>query len=166
MRIQHLAAALLCLPALSSAQSITERAEKDQTIDMRNEEPAMRRAMEKARATLDEFLVKAKQPAAGTDSYAVKVAVPEGPNTEYFWVNDFTWSDASFTGRINNEPRIVKNLKLGQIYKFSRSQIVDWTYIDEKTGRTFGNFTACAILSKEPPAQAEEFKRRYGLDCS
>jgi uncharacterized protein YegJ (DUF2314 family) len=166
MQRHYIAAALILLTALASAQSITQRAENDETTNMRSEEPAMQRAMEKARATLDDFLIKAKQPPAGTSSYALKVGIREGRDTEYFWVNEFTWSDGSFTGRINNEPRLVKNIKPGQIYKFSRSQIVDWTYVDEKNGRTFGNFTACALLSKEPPAQAEEFKRRYGLDCS
>ena len=163
MQRHYIAAALLFLTAC--AQSITERAENDQTINMQSEEPAMQRAMEKARATLDDFLIKAKQPPAGTSSYALKVEFREGRDTEYFWVNEFTWSDGSFTGRINNEPRLVKSIKPGH-YKFSRSQIVDWTYIDEKNGRTFGNFTACALLSKEPPAQAEEFKRRHGRDCS
>ena len=28
-----------------------------------------------------------------------------------------------------------------------------------------GNFTACALLTKEPPARAESFKRQYGLSC-
>ena len=166
MQFRYIATSFLFLSAAAFAQSITERAEKDQTINMESEEPAMRQAMEKAQATLDDFLVKAKQPAAGTSAYALKVAIREGRDTEYFWVNEFTWADSSFTGRINNEPRVVMNLKVGQIYKFTRSQIVDWTYIDEKAQRTFGNFTACALLSKEPPAQAEEFKRRHGLVCS
>ena len=126
----------------------------------------MWRATEKAQATLDDFLSKAKQLPAGTSSYALKVRVQEGRDTEYFWVEEFTWSDGSFTGRINDEPRLVKSIKPGQIVNFSRSQIADWKYLDEKTGMTFGNFTACALLSKEPPDKAKEIKRRDGLDCS
>ncbi|HEY2977162.1 MAG TPA: DUF2314 domain-containing protein, partial [Burkholderiaceae bacterium] len=109
---------------------------------------------------------KAKQQPAGTSSYALKVRIQEGRDTEYFWVEEFTWSDGSFTGRINNEPRLVTSIRPGQIYKFNRSQIADWKYIDAKSGKTFGNFTACALLSKQPPAQADEIKRRDGLDCS
>lgn len=165
MERHSIAAALLSLAALGCTQPITERAQDNATTGMGSEELAMRRAAEKAQATLDDFLIKAKQPPAGTASYAVKVEVQEGRATEYFWVHEFTWSDGSFTGRINDEPRLVKRIKAGQIHSFSRSQVVDWTYIDEKSGRTFGNFTACARLGNEPPAQAEEFKRRHGLDC-
>jgi len=166
MQRHSIAAPLLLLSTLACTQLITERAQNDEMTSTQSEEPALRRATEKAQATLDDFLSKATQLPAGTSAYALKVRVQEGRDTEYFWVEEFTWSDGSFTGRINNEPRLVKGIKLGQVYKFSRSQIADWKYFDEKNGRTFGNFTACALLSKEPPAQAEEIKRRDGLDCS
>lgn len=165
MQIRYIATSLLVLTAAACTQSITERAEKDQMFNVPGEEPAMRQAMERAQATLDDFLIRAKHPAEGTSAYALKVAIREGRDTEYFWVNEFSWSDGSFTGRINNEPRLVKSVKLGELYKFTRSQIVDWTYIDEKSGRTLGNFTACARLSMEPPTPADEFERRRGLAC-
>ena len=166
MQRHRIAAPLLLLSTLACTPFITARAQSDEMTNLQSQEPALRRATEKAQATLDDFLTKAKQLPAGTSSYALKVRVQEGRDTEYFWVEEFTWSDGAFTGRINNEPRLVKSIKLGQIYKFSRSQIADWKYFDEKNGKTLGNFTACALLSKEPPAQAEEIKRRYGLDCS
>ena len=162
MQLHRIAALLLLLCTLGCTQLATQNA----TADAQSEEPALRRAAEKAQATLDDFLTKAKQQPAGTSAYALKVRVQEGRDTEYFWVEEFTWSDGSFTGRINNEPRLLKGVKPGQIHKFSRSQVADWKYFDEKNRKTVGNFTACALLSKEPPAQAEEIKRRDGLDCS
>jgi uncharacterized protein YegJ (DUF2314 family) len=95
----------------------------------------------------------------------VKVGIREGKNTEYFWVNELATAGDDFTGKINNEPRMVKSVKLGQAYKFSKSQIVDWTYLDRPNRKMAGNFTACALLSKEPPAEAEAMKKRYGLSC-
>jgi uncharacterized protein YegJ (DUF2314 family) len=166
MSVRYLAASLLCLSVVACTQFITGRARNDEVTNFQSTESALRGATEKAQATLDDFLSKASQLPAGTSSYALKVRIQEGRDTEYFWVEEFTWSDSSFTGRINNEPRLVKGVKAGQIVKFSRSQIADWKYVDEKNGKTFGNFTACALLSQEPPAQAEEIKRRDGLDCS
>jgi uncharacterized protein YegJ (DUF2314 family) len=166
MQRHSVTAALLLLVAGACTQLMPERAPNEAMTNMQGEEPALRRAAEKAQATLDDFLVKAKQLPAGTSAYALRVGVQEGRDTEYFWVEEFTWSDGAFTARINNEPRLVKSVRLGQIHPFSRSQVVDWKYLDEKSGKTFGNFTACALLSKEPPAKAEEIKRRDGLDCS
>ena len=149
----------------SGAQTVVERAERGEIAHMAREEPAMRRAFEKARATLDTFLKEASAPREGNSSFALKVAVSDGQNTEYFWVNRFSNTGPNFVGHLGNEPRMVKKYKFDERFQFDREQIVDWTYIDTKTRRMVGNFTACALLTKEPPAQAEEFKKRYGLVC-
>jgi uncharacterized protein YegJ (DUF2314 family) len=146
-------------------QSLVERAERDEVVHMASEEPAMREAFRKAAATLEEFLSIAARPRAGTTGYALKVAISDGRNTEYFWVNDFSHEGDRFKGTLNNEPRLVKKHRIGEQIGFSRTQIADWTYTDEVNGQMLGNFTACAILTKEPPASVEEFKRRYGLRC-
>ncbi len=166
MQRHTIAAALAILAALACTQSIPVREQDIEAARLQGEALAMRQAAEKAQATLDDFLVKAKQPPAGTKCYAVRVGIREGRDTEYFWLDEFSWSDGTFMGRINDEPRLVKSIKSGQIYKFSRFDIVDWMYIDETSGRTFGNFTARALSGKEPPAKADELKRRNDLGCS
>jgi uncharacterized protein YegJ (DUF2314 family) len=160
---------LLVLPLLvaasADAQSLSDQAARDEIVHMSREEPAMRSAFERAAKTLPEFLQLAAQPKNGTSSYALKVAISDGKNTEYFWVNNFANQGDAFSGTLNNEPRIVKTYKLGERFSFKRAQIVDWTYIDEVGNKTEGNFTACALLSKEPPHQAAAFMRKYGLTC-
>ena len=151
--------------ACAGAQSVVERAQSDELVFMGDEEPAMRKAFQTARASLDEFLSKAKSPAAGTSSHALKVGVREGKNVEYFWVGDFSHTDSGFVGIINNQPRMVKSVAFGQRYTFTRGQIVDWTYIDRNERRMVGNFTLCALLSKESAQEAEATKKRYGLRC-
>src|SRR5687768_458238 len=98
MQRHRIAAPLLLLSALACTP-LTERVRNDEMTDMQREEPALRRATEMAQATLDDFLTKAKQLPAGTSAYALKVRIQEGRDTEYFWVNEFTWTDGSFTGR-------------------------------------------------------------------
>jgi uncharacterized protein YegJ (DUF2314 family) len=55
---------------------------------------------------------------------------------------------------------------MGQRYAFSRSRVVDWTYIDTTKKKMVGNFTLCALLTKEPREQAEATRRRFKLDCA
>ncbi len=166
MQRHHIAAALAVLAAVACSQPFTEWEKDYETRRMEEQALAMRQAAEKARATLDEFLVKAKNPPAGTRAYALKVGVREARGTEYFWVEEFSWSDGTFTGKINDEPRLVTSVKPGQVRTFGRSDIVDWMYVDEKSGRIFGNYTACVFASKEPAARTSESKRRADLDCS
>jgi uncharacterized protein YegJ (DUF2314 family) len=167
MKLHPLISILAFAAVFSSArgQSLVDRAASDEIAYMASEEPAMRQAFERARATLDDFLSRAENPAEGTTRYALKVAVSDGRNTEYFWVNRFTGSADSFAGFLGNEPRLVKKYKFDEKFSFSRKQIVDWTYFDQPTKSMLGNFTACALLTKESVANAEAFKRKYGFKC-
>jgi uncharacterized protein YegJ (DUF2314 family) len=163
--MRYLLATVAFVACHAAAQSVVERAKADELVFMRDEEPAMQRAFEKARATLEDFLQKAKSPPAGTTSYSLKVGVRQGKDVEYFWVGNFTQTDSGFTGTINNEPRMVKSVKFGQQYSFPREHVVDWTYIDRNERRMVGNFTVCALLTKESAAEAEATRKRFGLRC-
>ena len=149
------------------SQSVAEGIEKDEIVHMEDEAPAMRKAFEVARASLDDFLKLAKSPPDHFSSFALKVAVSQAGNTEYFWVTDFKQKGAAqFTGEINNEPRLVKTVKLGQRYSFTRTQIVDWIYMDEAEQKMMGNFTMCALLTQESKEEADHIREQYKLDCS
>jgi uncharacterized protein YegJ (DUF2314 family) len=97
------------------------------------------------------------------DGFAVKVAIREGDNAEYFWITPFTDKDGAFSGAINNTPREVHSVKLGQTITFGKSEIVDWMYMDGDKMK--GNYTACALLKSASKQEVEEFKKRFGLDC-
>ncbi|MDR7335301.1 DUF2314 domain-containing protein [Roseateles asaccharophilus] len=158
--------ALTAVCAAAHSQSAVERAAKDdELVFMRDQEPAMQKAFDKAAATLDEFLQKAKVPSADHTSFALKVAISQGKDTEYFWVNNFTEKDGAFEGEIGNEPRMVNTVKFGQRYRFPRSRVVDWTYIDKVQRKMVGNFTLCALLTKESKQDAQAMKKRFKLDC-
>lgn len=164
---KFLIVAFVVLSQAASAQTLVEKAAKDELVFMRNEDPAMRRAFDVARSTLDDFLVIANERSPGKADFAVKVAISEGMKTEYFWVVDFVRKGGDqFEGEIGNEPRMVKTVKLGQRYGFPRDRIVDWTYIDKVQRRMVGNFTLCALLTQEPKKDGDDMKRRFNLDCS
>jgi uncharacterized protein YegJ (DUF2314 family) len=146
----------------ASAQSIVDKAARDEVAAVAEDDPLMASAMSKARQTLPTFLDAASHPKPGTDNFGVKVAIREGDRVEYFWVAPFRRNGESFSGELDNEPRTVRGVVLGQTITFRRSQIIDWTYTDGK--RMIGNDTARVLLQRASPAERAEFKQRYGLD--
>jgi uncharacterized protein YegJ (DUF2314 family) len=150
-------------PRPAHAQTITQNAEHDELAIVAKKDPAMAKAMTKARQTLPDFLSTAAAPKPGMEGFAVKVAIHDGDNVEYFWITPFTSTDGKFSGEINNKPRSVRSVKLGQTITFEQSEIVDWTYMDGDKMK--GNYTACALLESASKQEAEEFKQRFGLDC-
>jgi uncharacterized protein YegJ (DUF2314 family) len=154
---------LLSHPAFS--QSFTDKAKKDNAVDVSDEDPAMQKAMERARAGLDDFLRKAGAPPPNTDQYSVKVRVSEGDTQEYLWVSNLIAQGDLWSGRIDNLP-MIRSVKKGQFYAFAKTEIVDWTYVDRSKKKVVGNFTTCALLTKEPLAVAESIQKQYGLECN
>jgi uncharacterized protein YegJ (DUF2314 family) len=154
--------AVLTLKPLS-AQTITQKAERDEVAIVAKNDPVMAAAMRKARETLPDFLAIAAAPKPGMTNFAVKVAIHQGNDAEYFWIDPFTNDNGQFSGRINNKPDLIRSVKLGQTITFERSEIVDWMYRDG--GKMKGNYTACALLRSAPAAEVAEFKKRFGLDC-
>jgi uncharacterized protein YegJ (DUF2314 family) len=147
----------------TSAQTVMDRAQRDELFRLRDDDPGMVAAMRKARATLKDFLALARRPSPAMTGFAVKVPVREGKDGEYFWITPFEAKGNRFIGRINNTPRTVRNVKNGQAIEFGEDEIADWLYIDN--GKMKGNYTACALIKGEPKDQQEEFKKRFGLDC-
>jgi len=145
------------------AETFIEKSERDELSWVRSNDPDMAEAMRKARATLPEFLALARAPRPSTTDFAVKVAVRDGGNTEFFWITPFKERDGRFTGSINNVPRWVNTVKFGQSFDFSEREIADWLYMDG--GKMKGNYTACALLKREPKEQAEAAKKRLGHEC-
>jgi uncharacterized protein YegJ (DUF2314 family) len=145
------------------AQTVLERAQRDELFQIPDEDPAIVAAVRKARATLKDFLAVASKPGPAMRGFAVKVVVRDGKAAEYFWISPFQQKDARFTGNVNNTPRSVRNVTSGQSIEFTEGEILDWLYMDN--GRMKGNFTACALIRNQPKDQQEEFKKRLGLDC-
>jgi uncharacterized protein YegJ (DUF2314 family) len=144
--------------------TIVERAESGQVTLIPEDDPHMARAMRHARSTLDEFFEIYSNKNGNQTSFAVKVGITDRDQIEYFWISDFYEEGKNkYKGVINDEPRLIRNVRHGQYYGFDRNEIVDWVYMEGEKMK--GNFTACALLRQEPEEQREQFMRQYGLEC-
>jgi uncharacterized protein YegJ (DUF2314 family) len=148
----------------SNAQSALERALSDEVAMVDGDDEDMAKAVKEARATLPGFLKLAQNPRSTMRSVAVKVAVSDGKQTEYFWITPFKRNRYGYAGLINNEPRLVKSVKGNSRITFKESEIIDWMYVEGD--RMHGNYTSCAILKKESEEERLAFKKEFGLDCS
>ena len=157
---------LLALIACSSTafgQSLVERAEKDELYHAQDEDADMQRAFQKANKSLPGFLDIWRSPPKDAHNFAVKVGLKEGDDTEYFWVSPFREEGEGFKGVLNNQPRMVRKVAMGDEISFTRAEIVDWLYYSN--GKMVGNFTACAMLRREKESDRKDFEKSYGLRC-
>ena len=165
LRFMLASAVLACQLAPASAQSLLDKARRDEVATVRSDNAAMNAAMARARAELDAFLGIAEAPLADTRDFSVKIRLPiTADSNEYIWIRAFARDGSKFVGTVASTPRNFTNLAHGDRLAFERKDIVDWSY--RKGEQTKGNYTACALLQQEAPQQREAFRKRYGLDCS
>jgi len=146
----------------SDGKEPINKPERDGLVILAMNDPVMAAAIHGARKTLRKFLTLAKHPAPTMEGFAVKIAICAENGAEFFWIHPFAHVDDRFIGQINNTPRSVVNLKMGDTITFVRNEIVDWMYMD--AGRMRGNYSAHAILRSARPEDREAFRRRFGLD--
>jgi uncharacterized protein YegJ (DUF2314 family) len=168
MRLNRLALAgpavlLLVAASVATAQTLQEKIKRDQTLSVIDGDPDMAAAMRTARSTLPTFLALAETPRPSTSLFSVKVGIrADEQHVEYFWISSFTRANGRFSGTIDNEPELVKNVKLGDTFTFGEDQIVDWLYVEK--GRMKGNYTACVLFRREPRKEAEAVIAQYRMD--
>lgn len=149
----------------SYADSILEKADRDELMFVPKDDPDMAKAMLHAKSTLSDFLEVKNKPSDTQQNFSIKIGIADGENKEFFWVGQFEeTSSGNFVGILNNEPRSVRNVQNGQKINFKKEDIVDWLYIEN--GKMKGNFTACALIKNKTVSEQEEFKRAYGLECN
>ncbi len=147
----------------SRAQTLIDKAQRDDTARVSRGDPEMAAAIAKARAGLDAFLTHADHPGDGQRDFSVKVEVPLRDHSEFLWLRPFVRDGDRFVGRVVNTPINIAKLKYGDRLAFERKDIADWSY--KENGSVIGNFTACVLIAREPPQQRAAFRDIYGIDC-
>jgi uncharacterized protein YegJ (DUF2314 family) len=134
---------------------VGRRAGSGELIILPLNDPAIAKAIHTARRTLSKFLARARRPRSTMSGFAVKIALGSDNGAEFFWIHPFAHVGERFIGQINNTPRSVVNLKIGDTIAFRKNEIVDWVYMD--AGRMHGNYTARAFLKSASPKDRDAF---------
>ena len=120
-------------------------------------DPVMNAAIEKAKATLPVFFARLAKPQPGDDGFAVKIYYPTSKGDgEHIWANRVERKADMVTATINNEPRDIAGLKIGQRVTVPLGQLTDWMYTRE--GKIHGGQTIRAIIPALPKAQADQYR--------
>jgi uncharacterized protein YegJ (DUF2314 family) len=133
---------------------------KPETLTDQYDKKKMEQAIADARSSFDEFLVRFRNPQPGDEEFHVKVRIEDKHGVEHFWVSDLKLDSEPYSGKIADDPGIVKKVKFGQVYAFTRSEISDWMYMAK--GKMQGNYTLHVELESMPKKEADALKRKIG----
>jgi len=138
--------------------------EEPQIFDVAQHDARMRRAVHEAQRTVGVFILALRHPAANQSDFEVKKPFRQGDVVEHMWLADVTFSGNRFTGYIDNQPRNIKGLKMGDRVSVNANEISDWAFIQD--GRLIGGYTIRVLYTElsaaEKVAITKEARFRIG----
>lgn len=134
--------------------------ESQKTFSDKYDQEEMKQAVAQARATLGEFLERARHPQPGDEAFNVKVKLTDSGGTEHLWIGDLKLDKEPYSGKITMDAEILRNVKSGQTCVFRLDEISDWMYMSN--GKMQGNHTLRVLLKSMPKEEAEALKAKLG----
>jgi uncharacterized protein YegJ (DUF2314 family) len=130
---------------------------EDKVTYVAGDDPKMNEAIEKARSSVQSFIIALKAAKPGQSAFSVKMAFTDGSNTEHIWLTPVSYDGKRFHGTINNEPETVKNVRFGQKASVEVSKISDWMYVEKR--KLVGGYTLRVLRDGLPPNERAAFDK-------
>jgi uncharacterized protein YegJ (DUF2314 family) len=131
------------------------KAPTDGVIHVADDDPGMNAAIAKARATVDAFITALQSPRPNQTEFSVKMAFTDRGKTEHMWLSPVTYDGTKFQGIVNNDPEMVKNVKIGQEVTVAPGEISDWMYVENE--KLVGGETLRVLRNALSPAERAAF---------
>lgn len=168
-RLQHSIVALpLVIGSCASQQSVhpigrevIRRGAEPECYEITENDSAMARAVKRARKTQRTFIAALKDPKPGQGSFEVKKPVVQGDAVEHLWLRDVTYSGHRYHGYVDNVPRSITGLKMGDRVSVNPSEITDWAFVDH--GRLVGGYTIRVLCGEFSTERRAAFEKEVGF---
>ena len=135
----------------------TKTATEPPYIEVPKNHAAMHGAVIQARKTVGQFVAALEHPAPGQTDFEIKKPFIQNGQIEHIWLSDVQLVGNRFQARVDNQPRKIPELKLGQVVTVDPKEISDWLYIDH--GKLVGGYTVRVQYSELSAKEKQEFDR-------
>ena len=122
-----------------------------------DDDEQMDRAVENAQRTLGFFIAALKAKQGGDTAFEIKKGFIDGEKVEHLWIKRVTYDGKNFHGQIDNRPREVNNVHLGQRVSAAPEDVTDWMFL--KDGKLMGGYTTRVLYARLSPEEKAEFDR-------
>jgi uncharacterized protein YegJ (DUF2314 family) len=151
-----LAGIALVLLALAGA-AVAAAQQEPRVIMVPKKDPEMTAAIDKGRATLPQFWQALEKPRPNEEGFALKVGLPaDSGGSEHIWADWIERKDGKIFGTINNVPRDMKKIRMGQRIEIPERLISDWMH--HRSGKIVGGHTIRVLLKRMPPQEAARLR--------
>jgi len=128
-----------------------------QVFDIGQHHSAMKRAVHQARRTVGVFIQALQHPGAGQHDFEVKKPFRQGDTVEHLWLSQVSFKGNRFHGYVDNRPRKIKGVKMGDRVSVNPNEISDWAFVEN--GRLVGGYTIRVLYSTLSPEGRKQLEQ-------
>ena len=131
-------------------------------VPFARDDPEMREAAERARASFGVFEARLRNPQPGDDNFMVKVALPlEGNSIETVWAGDPSQDEQGrWWAIIENRPA-ARGFRAGDFVEFNPTEIADWAFYTNEGLQ--GGYSQLVMVARLPERERERMRERFGI---
>jgi uncharacterized protein YegJ (DUF2314 family) len=134
------------------AAGIVERAGEPPVVGIDPGDPEMKAAEAEAQKTLNAFIAELAKPSKPNLFFGIKAPVRDDRGeVEHIWVQELTYSNGSFSGKLGNEPVDLQGMTVGSAVKVKREDVEDWMIADGDDVK--GGYTVKVVEKRMKEAQ-------------
>ena len=158
-----LAFAALLFPGCKDAAKEKRRADLRALMHGNTDDPDIRAATEKARATVGDFLAPLQKPAPGQRQFMVRKAFPaKDAKQQILWVTDLTFDGTLLHGRVDdNTAQPGSDLPKDGRVSFPPAEISDWMFNED--GKAVGGYMLRVLKKKMTDEEWDAIARQVSF---
>lgn len=126
-------------------------------FQVQDNDKEMNQAVRNSRRTVNTFIAAVQKPTSTQRDFQVKKPFFQSGRCEHLWLSDVTYSGGLFHGKVDNRPRHLRGLKMGDAVSADPHEITDWAFVDK--GRLVGGQTIRVLFSELSPESKKDFEK-------
>ena len=126
------------------------------------DDPDMREAARKARASFADFAERLRRPQPDDENFLVKIPLSlGGESIETVWASDpREEAEGRWTARLENVPR-ASGYRMGERVDFDPATLADWGYFSAEGLQ--GGFSQRVMIERLPPRERDRMRTQLGI---
>jgi uncharacterized protein YegJ (DUF2314 family) len=113
----------------------------------------MANSVQRARRTVRTFIAAVQHPTATQRDFEVKKPFAHEGVLEHLWLSEVTFSGGRFHGKVDNHPRNIPGVKMGDRVSVNPNEITDWAFVDK--GILVGGYTIRVLFNELSPERKQ-----------
>ena len=139
------------------ARELVRPGVKPECFQIKDDDIEMAKAVKKARSSVRTFIAAVLHPTAAQRDFEVKKPFVHEGSVEHIWLSDVNFSGGRFHGRVDNRPRNIPGLKMGDLVSVNPNEITDWAFVDK--GTLVGGYTIRVLFNELSPERKDAMEK-------